>query len=135
MNISHTPVGPNRTSTSTTFVDNYFVNSGVGAAFSGYSLTSFPIPNSKNSLSNVVDVEFQPSPLVGTLGISDPFGAVNTLFGSHDYPPPWYAQTGLLPSSGVGINWSPLINPAATPSSPFLSADVLIHADVERHRR
>ena len=117
MNISHTPVGPNRTSTSSTFVDNYFSNSGLGSAFSGYNLTNFPIPNSQNSLSNIVDVEFQPGPLVGTFSISNPIGAVSTVFGSHDYPPPWYAQTA-LPQAGtppVGFAWSPLVNPANTP--------------------
>ena len=117
MNISHTPVGLNRTSTNSTFVDNYFANSGLGAAFTGYNLTNFPIPNSKNSLSNIVDVEFQLTPLVGTPSISSPQGAVATVFESHDYPPPWYAQTALLPASSppVGLDWSPLINPANTP--------------------
>ncbi len=117
MKISRTPVGFNRTSTSSTFVDNYFSNSGLGSAFSGYNLTNFPIPNSQNSLSNVLDVEFQPGPLVGTFSISKPLGAVSTVFGSHDYPPPWYAQTA-LPQAGtppVGFQWSPLVNPSNTP--------------------
>jgi Domain of unknown function (DUF4214) len=117
MNISHTPVGPNRTSTNSTFVDNYFANSGLGSAYTGFNLTNFPIPNSKNSLSNIVDVEFQPAPLVGSFNIASPLGAVATVFGSHDYPPPWYAQSASLPASSppVGLNWSPLINPANTP--------------------
>ena len=117
MQISHTPVGPGRTSTTSTFVDNYFVNSGLGAAFSGFNLSNFPIPGSQNSLSNVVDVEFQPAPIVGSLGLSSPLGVVNTILGSHDYPPPWYAQSALLPASDppVGLNWSPLVNPANTP--------------------
>ena len=138
MAISHTPVGPNRLSTNSTFVDNYFASSGVGAAFTGFNLSNFPIPNSQNSLSNIVDVEFQPAPLVGSFSVSSPVGAVGTIFGSHGYPPPWYAQSALPSTTAdVGLKWSPLLNPSnAPPPCQFvLPADDFLHPVSELEHR
>jgi hypothetical protein len=119
MKISTTPVGSGRTSTGSTFVDNYYSYQGFGSALGGYDLSNFPINGSMNDLSSIVDVELHPELLYGALALSDPPAAIATLAGSHAYPPPWYGQTGLLSQSNppIGLNWSPLINPSNVPSS------------------
>ncbi len=119
MNISKTPVIGSRGSTDSTFVDNYYSYQGVGSPLGGFNLSEFgTIPNAKNELSNVVDVELDPEILYGALSITGTSGAFTTLFGSHDYPPPWYGQTGSEPATAPqnGIYWSPLLNPASVPT-------------------
>jgi len=118
MNISRTPVQvgtrtptPPTNGLFPTFVDNYYSQQGVGSAFGGFTgLSSFG-PGS-NDLSNVVDVLLHPEDLYGSISLTNPGGALNTLFGSHDYPPPWYAQASLQNPNVQqnGLGWSPLLN-------------------------
>jgi hypothetical protein len=84
-----------------TFVDNYYSREGFGSALGGFPGTS-----------EVVDVLFHPEDLFGSLSPTNPFGALQTLFGSHDYPPPWYGQASLQNPSVQqnGLAWSPLLD-------------------------
>jgi hypothetical protein len=92
-----------------TFVDSYFSQVGFGSALSGYP-----------GLGNIVDVGLHaevlyPLPSIGAPDFDTKLMA--TVFGSHDYPPPWYAQASLEsvpPADGLG--WSPLINPQGPPT-------------------
>ncbi|MBM4071786.1 MAG: DUF4214 domain-containing protein [Planctomycetes bacterium] len=114
MNLSRTPVTGTRTATNSTFIDNYYSKQGFGAVFGGFSgLSSFG-PGADN-LTSIVDTELRPEVLYGGFSASNPFGAQETLFGSHDYPPAWYGQAGLqAPSAPAamqnGLNWSPLLD-------------------------
>ncbi len=115
MNISSNPVTggvTGRTSTDSTFVDNYYSNQGLGSALGGFDLGDFGfIPGAKNELSNIVDVELHPEVIYGQLALRGNSSAVGTILQSHGYPPPWYGQTADGPQDG--INWSPLINASA----------------------
>jgi hypothetical protein len=115
MNLSRTPVQVGtRTPTAPTggkyptFVDNYFSHEGFGSALGGVDVSGFGGGN----LAPIVDVEFFAEQLYGGLNASNPLGALDVLFGSHDYPPPWYAQASLQPPAVQqnGLNWSPLLN-------------------------
>jgi hypothetical protein len=50
--------------------------------------------------------------------------ALQTLSGSHDYPPPWYAQASIdpppAPNAPDGLAWSPLLNPIPPSGGPGL---------------
>ena len=128
MNISRTPV-TGRTSTDSTFVDNYYSNQGLGSALGGFDLSNFGfIPGAKNQLSNIVDVKLDPEVIYGQLALEANSGAVGTILQSHGYPPPWYGQTA--DGSQFGINWSPLINPAtASGLSSLIYEQTIINAD------
>jgi len=107
MELTRSPV-TGRTPGSGTFVDNYYSKEGFGSALGGFSgLDSFGSGFNAN-LNSVVDVLFHPEDLYGSLSPSDLAGGLTTLFGSHDYPPPWYGQASL--GSDYGLNWSPLLD-------------------------
>jgi hypothetical protein len=122
MNLSRTPlVSGTRTPTPPTngqfptFIDNYYSQDGVGSALGGFTgLSSFG-PGS-NNLNSIVDVNLHPEDLYPLpTSLDDPDLAqkvLNTLFGSHDYPPPWYGQASLQGpgSQHNGLAWSPLLN-------------------------
>jgi pimeloyl-ACP methyl ester carboxylesterase len=116
MNISRTPVQvgtrtptPPTNGQYPTFVDNYYSQQGLGSAYGGFTgLSSFGAGS--NDLSSVVDVLLHPEDLYGSIGLSDPSGALGAIFGSHDYPPPWYAQASLQSPSVNALSWSPLLN-------------------------
>lgn len=114
MNLSRTPVAGTRTATNATFIDNYYSKEGFGVAFGGFTgLSAFGA--GADNLTSIVDTELRPEVLYGGFDSSNPFGAQETLFGSHDYPPPWYGQAGLqAPSAPAsmqnGLNWSPLLS-------------------------
>ncbi len=117
MKLGRSSVGASRTSTDSTFVDNYYSQEGVGTALGSLDLSQFD--PSALPLSSILDVQLHPELLYGALGLSDLGGIQQTLLGSHDYPPPFYGQSGLQgPSSPqVGINWSPLLGPANVPTT------------------
>jgi hypothetical protein len=106
MQLSKTPV-TGRTPNAGTFVDNYFSEVGFGSALGGYP-----------GLGSLVDVKLHAEVLYPLpTSFNDPdldTKILDTVFGSHDYPPPWYAQaslTGSPPEHGLG--WSPLLDDAA----------------------
>ena len=118
MNLSRTPVQVNtRTPTAPTggkfptFVDNYFSHEGFGSALGGVDVSGFD-GNFGGDLKPIVDTQFLAEQLYGGVSASNPLGALGVLFGSHDYPPPWYAQASLQPPAVQqnGLNWSPLLN-------------------------
>jgi hypothetical protein len=99
------PAAPNMQGLYPTFVDNYYSEDGFGSALGGY-----PGPG----LGSIVDVKMHPEDLYGQFNLTNPTGAGATLFGSHSYPPPWYAQASLQPpfQQENGLSWSPLLDPA-----------------------
>lgn len=113
MQLSLTPLQDNgRTANNQTLVDNYFSQYGFGDPLAGFS---------NPAQAGLIDVQLHPEVLYGLPTASDfeknPQKALaelaNTLFGSHDYPPPWYAQASLL--TDAALQWSPLINPTVAP--------------------
>src|SRR5262249_47611141 len=87
--------------------------------------TGSPLTNPQ-SLSNIADVNLHPEiiyPLPTDLSnLNNSIAqAADTLFGSHDYPPAWYAQASLMNAPQAnGIAWSPLVNPTPASGGPGL---------------
>jgi hypothetical protein len=103
-----------------TYIDNYFSQDGFGSALGAFAPgTGTPLSNPQ-SLSNIADVNLHPEiiyPLPTSFADKQAAlkQAIQTLFGSHDYPPPWYAQASLMNSPQAnGTAWSPLLNPSPT---------------------
>jgi hypothetical protein len=109
-----------------TYIDNYFSQDGFGSALGDFAAgTGTPLTNPQ-PLSNIADVNLHPeiiyplptdlSNLNGSIA-----QAADTLFGSHDYPPPWYAQASLMNSPQAnGTAWSPLLSPTPASGGPGL---------------
>jgi hypothetical protein len=111
-----------------TYIDNYYSQDGFGSALGDFTTgTGTPLPNPQ-ALGNIADVNLHPEiiyPLPTNLdNIPAAIAQVaDTLFGSHDYPPPWYAQASQMSSPQAnGLAWSPLLNPTPAGGSPGLYA-------------
>ena len=105
MQVTKTPV-VGRTPQPGTFIDNYYSWFGFGQAYGGYP-----------GLQNVVDVELHPEQLYSFSALNDSdfdTTLLDTLLGSHEYPPPWYAQASIQQANPPnGLGWSPLLNDQA----------------------
>jgi hypothetical protein len=105
-----------------TYIDNYYSQAGFGEPLGGVQPLTAVFPNAQ-SLSPIADVNLHPEILYPLpTDFSSPTAlsqAIQTIVGSHDYPPPWYAQASIdpppPPNAPDGLAWSPLLN--ATPPS------------------
>jgi hypothetical protein len=109
-----------------TYLDNYFSQDGFGNPLGGVQPFTGVLPNPQ-SLSPVADVALHPEVLYPLpTSFADPAAAIQqllqTAFGSHAYPPPWYAQASLspppAPNAAAGLAWSPLLSSSPTAGGP-----------------
>jgi hypothetical protein len=109
-----------------TYIDNYFSQDGFGMPLGGMQPFTGVLPNPQ-SLSPVADVALHPEVLYPLpTSFSDPSAALQqllqTAFGSHEYPPPWYAQASLspppAPDAAAGLAWSPLLSSSPAAGGP-----------------
>src|SRR5262249_7514028 len=114
------PVGNQLPNQDPTYIDNYYSTDGVGMSFGGIGALTGVFANPQ-SLSTLTDANLNPQvlypPPASITSAADILQFFQTVGGSHNYPPPWYTQAQIAPSTtnSNGLAWSPLLN--ATPPS------------------